>query len=193
MDDLDDLRLAEGIQVWGTKQETLEEQALKELDIFSEENKIHREKQHEDLEEGKLVDSTKYESSETKLPQPSLNLEAYLKTQEDLRKRQAFKKTLACTDASKEIANRISQKLNRSSKKRKAKTTSITTKKQKLPETLEVTDNDNVVTTSESDHLVDNSFENLDSGSEYIPSENEIGKLLKTNPVNLLCSFVTKY
>lgn len=126
------------------------------------------------MEDGEISDTTILQDS--KLPQPTLDLEAYIKTQEALKKRQAFKKSLACTDASKEIADKISKKNKRSSKRSKKEN--------------EVTVNNNKSIISKPDNAGNISEHNLDvianqditkhqecenpndnSGSEYIPSD----------------------
>lgn len=209
------MNLSEGIQVWGAKQETLEAQALKELNIFSDENNQYKGKlQNVELEEGEIIETT-ISKNPDKLPEPSLNLEAYIKAQEALKKRQIFKKTLTCTSASKEIANRITKKLERSLNKRKKTvlgknhkwTDSVQSGEitkinnnvlqeveqedsgevQIAPKRRKKTNNENHSGSKElaisllvdeneevdSDGEYDNNQE--DSGSEYVPSENELG------------------
>lgn len=178
--DLDELRLHEGIQVWGTKQETLEEQALKELDIFSEEkSNLKRRVGEEYLEEGEIFENSTSKTND-KLPQPSLDLETYIKSQESLRKRQLFQKSLACTNASKEIADRISNKLKRPSKKQKKSEEKSITKCHEVsnaPEFKDIDDkviyNNNII--NDSEDQCGNQEDN--SGSEYIPSDIEFGEL----------------
>lgn len=205
---LSELSLTEGIQVWGAKQETLEEQALKELNIFSDKNNKHTDKhQNVELEEGEITETTTLKKT-SKLPEPSLDLNAYIKAQEALKKRQAFQKTLACTTASKEIADRISKKLERSLKKR-TKSVLVNNKLADSVTSNQITENENnalqeveqenleelqiapkrrkksknekhsiisdILEENDAiDHGSDNDDTQEDTGSEYVPSENEL-------------------
>lgn len=227
--DLSELSLTEGIQVWGAKQETLEEQALKELSIFSDENNKHTEKQQNiELEEGEIVETTTSKIT-GKLPEPSLDITAYIKAQEALKKRQAFQKTLACTRASKEIADRISKKLERSIKKRK-KTVLVNNELAESVKTNEITKNDNNALpeieqedleelqiapkrrrksknekhSKGEDAIISDILEENDAigtgsdiddtqedtGSEYVPSENELGIVFHFKLKQPICTYI---
>lgn len=173
--------------MWGAKQETLEEQALKALDIFSEEHN-KSDLQNEKLEEGEISETQISENSKT-VPSSSLDIDHYIKTQEALQKRQAYKKSLACTDVSKEIAKKISEKLGKPSKRRRKDVDTSTKRKRNNFDIISpvedvIETNKSTLNNNNSDIMFplthDKSEESQDpneSGSEYIPSEHEFGKI----------------
>lgn len=209
--DLSELKLSGGIQVWGAKQETLEEQALKELNIFSKENKHGR--KDNNLEEGE-IDEQIVANRNDKLTEPTLDLDAYIKTQEALKKRQEFHKSLACTNVNTEIANRIAKKLAKPSAKRKKiksrvvhsretpipscdilddpnsvknnfndieqETVDVPAKKRKLNNNEATKIQDSLSTFEDNTVSINSEIGNSqdNSGSEYVPSEEEYGQLI---------------
>ncbi|EFA07002.2 DNA excision repair protein ERCC-6 [Tribolium castaneum] len=106
-EELAELTLAQGINVWGKNQQTLEEQALEEINIFTQQNAT------KDVEEGEIIEDQKQEKVS------SLDITSYIKRQEELRKIQEYKKTLQVKDKSKIIADKLTEKEKRGFKKRK--------------------------------------------------------------------------
>ncbi|KAJ8971305.1 hypothetical protein NQ314_000783 [Rhamnusium bicolor] len=88
-DDLKELSLSQGINVWSTNQDVLEEQALKELEKFAEE---HNKQNLDNLEDGEIIDNTSGISNYKKSGEAVLDIESYIKRQEELKKRQEYKK-----------------------------------------------------------------------------------------------------
>jgi SNF2 family DNA or RNA helicase len=143
-EELTELSLEQGISVWGKNQETLEQQALVELNIFAQQNDTN------ELEDGEVVEDKKPNIY------ASLDINSYLKRQEELRKIQEYKKTLQVSSKSKVIADKISEKCSKNFKRKKVCNTKLTVdKKIKLE-----------ASTEKNSHS---------SGSEYVPSENELG------------------
>ncbi|CAH1165805.1 unnamed protein product [Phyllotreta striolata] len=84
--ELESLSLAGNINIWSENQSTLEEQALKELQTFAKELNT--------AEDGEITDDNeKVDEKEDK--NFSLNVESYIKQQQDLKKRQDFQRSLA--------------------------------------------------------------------------------------------------
>ncbi|XP_044263689.1 DNA excision repair protein ERCC-6-like [Tribolium madens] len=143
--ELTELTLAQGINVWGENQQTLEEQALEEINIFTQQNAT------KDVEEGEIVEDKKKENFS------SLDITSYIKRQEELRKIQEYKKTLQVKDnKSKIIADKITEKQKRSLKKRKTSSSEKGPVKKKVQ--IDCTEKKE---------------KGNDSGSEYVPSEDE--------------------
>lgn len=165
---LEELSLLEGIQVWSAEQKTLEEQALKELDIFSQENKT----------DNKLVqdDAIKTNSqTNDKLPQVSLDLEKYIQTQEALKERQSFQKIVSST-STKEKTKATSKNICRPAKRRKKGNDEVCSTTMNTSSFNQ--ENMQIVELFDNNHVKKDNF-NEDSGSEYVPSEGEIGKYVR--------------
>ncbi|RZC35270.1 DNA excision repair protein ERCC-6-like [Asbolus verrucosus] len=136
--ELTGLTLEQGINVWGTNQQVLEEQALQELDIFAQKNTINN------VEDGEIIENKKQEID------CSLDINTYIKRQEELRKIQAYQRTLQVTDRNKLIADKIS-KQQKIKLKRKS---------------------NNIEKNNQNKKIKLNQEEQGDnSGSEYVPSE----------------------
>lgn len=147
--------------MWNADQKTLEEQALKELDIFSQDNQ-----RNDILEESKTKETTN--ENNDKLPIVSLNLEKYIQTQEALKKRQIFQKIQSC-NSNEEKTQKIYTNLSHLTKrKRKNKNDCLTSNISSVTqETIEI---------KETIYSRNNNYNSCnDSESDYIPSENELG------------------
>lgn len=143
-EELNELTLVQGINVWGKNQQTLEQEALDEINIFTQQNATI------DVEDGEIVEDKKEENFSP------LDITSYIKRQEQLRKIQEYKKTLQDNNKSKLIADKITEKQKRRLKKRKSVSSDKAPNK-KIKLDIE-----------EKEEKIKNS-----SGSEYIPSEDE--------------------
>lgn len=121
-DIVDELKLLEGINVRTELQEVLEKQALHEINNFN--------KNIEDKEDGEISDTDKNEATENKIEKKqktieiekskntvALDIGSYIKRQEELKKRQQFKRSLEISDKSREAASKVSKKHKENSKK----------------------------------------------------------------------------
>ncbi|KAG5895534.1 hypothetical protein JTB14_010678 [Gonioctena quinquepunctata] len=178
--DLNQLLVSENINVWGTDQEVLEEQALKELQIFAEENQSSIDDQlgHSEISEQADTSSKPVEST--------LNIEKYIQQQEELKKRQEFKKSLSYNNESLNVEFGRSRKRKRKTSTHPNKNDSKINKNDyedvKSEHTVESTCNkstgsrESVISLCDShekeDRNSNSETEDL-SGSEYVPSENE--------------------
>nr|XP_023014633.1 DNA excision repair protein ERCC-6-like isoform X1 [Leptinotarsa decemlineata] len=187
--DLNQLLISEQINVWGANQEVLEEQALKELEIFAEDNKTSICNEVEDGEIQELEDS-----SSNKIGDITLNIDKYIQQQEALKKRQEFKKSL--DNSSEQINIKFD---TRKKRKRKKLSESIKTNFNIVAEISDNTDFGSIehnlkssrtnkrsqvqespandisaedITKNIVDEHFDSSRDDI-SGSEYFPSENE--------------------
>lgn len=162
--ELETLLVSENINVWAKNQTALEEQALKELHTFSKEFK---KSQDDPLEEGELEETEEIQY-QNQIPEQSLNIEAYIKHQVELKKRQDFNKSLNV-----ENHNLVIKKCKKVKKKRK------TIKPCSNPEDLDDAD---AITIKEEKIGSDEKVESEDdvgiddqSGSEYVPTDCESG------------------
>ncbi|CAH1099563.1 unnamed protein product [Psylliodes chrysocephalus] len=160
--ELETLLVSENINVWAKNQTALEEQALKELHTFSKEFK---KSQDDPLEEGELEETEEIQY-QNQIPEQSLNIEAYIKHQVELKKRQDFNKSLNV-----ENHNLVIKKCKKVKKKRK------TIKPCSNPEDLDDAD---AITIKEEKIGSDEKVESEDdvgiddqSGSEYVPTDCE--------------------
>lgn len=148
MGDLNDLV---GLNVWAESQESLEQQALHELNVFTEQS------QNENLEDGEIPDAR----SEAK--PVMLDLNSYIKRQEDLRKRQEHKRSLQVSERSKKAAELVSKHTSDFRvKKRKGDQDAKANKKLR---------NSDVGGEDEGSSKPQTSSEENGSGSEYVPSD----------------------
>ncbi|XP_063918489.1 DNA excision repair protein ERCC-6-like [Zophobas morio] len=150
-EELSQLALQQGISVWGQNQQTLEEQALQELNILTKQNTT------EDTEDGEVIENKKEATFS------SLDINSYIQRQEELRKIQEYKKTLQVNNnKSKVIADKISDKYKKKKKRKNENHQKVVVeKKVKLDETLD-----------EKAHS---------SGSEYVPSEESESEYVPSN------------
>lgn len=140
----------EGITVWGQEQEVLENQALVELENFAKESKsLHQSDKESKLEEGEIIDESEPQSKCN-----TLNVEAYIKRQEELRKIQEYRKSLiektnAAKSSKPDVKNLPESKSSGHVGKKAAKSKPKRAKRVRR-------------TSSETDDI---------SGSEYVPSD----------------------
>ncbi|KAJ8940277.1 hypothetical protein NQ318_007648 [Aromia moschata] len=146
LEDLKELRISQGINVWSTNQNLLEKQALHEIEVFAEENDNLEDVNKPDIKnDGRTI----------------LNIESYLKSQVD--------------DRSKELANTISKKTHKhhKSKKLKHKHDWNSNESHNIEQVCTVAQN--LVDNENIDNLAAEEDCDKDwSGSEYIPSEGEL-------------------
>ncbi|KAF5301146.1 hypothetical protein FQR65_LT08976 [Abscondita terminalis] len=151
-DNVNEIAQLQKLNVWGESQEVLEKQALKELEIFNSEN------QNSNLEDGEIQE-TDILSRNLDSVSSELDVNRYIKNQEELKKRQDHKRLLEVGDPSKDLINTISsnhnQILTAKIKKRKRANVCDTTKRKKLSSKK-------------------NKDNNNDSGSDYVPSDGYI-------------------
>ncbi|KAJ8924018.1 hypothetical protein NQ315_006795 [Exocentrus adspersus] len=173
--DLLELNLSEGVSVWGTNQEVLENQALKELETFAEHSK-----QEDDLEEGEIVEIEVETDTGTnrKSVETNLNIEAYIRRQQDLKKRQEYKKSLGVSDYSKELAQKLSRKRSgvhskRTSKKRKLESNTNSRNRDETSVNNEHCDAEEKNELVEEELVSKNIETEEKSGSEYVPSDSD--------------------
>lgn len=100
MNALNDLQ---GVEVWSHSQDDFEKQALQQLEILVNQKKIKEEGEVSDEESNKLQANTKPVTS-------ILDINGYIKRQEELAKIQEHKKSLLVSERSKAVAATISQK-----------------------------------------------------------------------------------
>lgn len=166
-DELSLLTQEQGISVWGTNHQNLENQALQELSILAQESTSEA----VDLEDGELIEK------KSNLSGTSLDITSYLKRQEELKKIQDHRKTLHVEDnKNKAIADKIANKLKRKHKD-----------KQKINKKIKIDEKQLKKPTAKHDDYIPNDYsrkakptkENTDdndlsiaddSGSEYLPS-----------------------
>lgn len=149
-DNIDDLNLLEGIQVWGANQDVFEEQAIKELQFFAENQKGDRKESNLILEEGEILENESEKSKET-----ALDLNKYIKDQELLRKKQElFYSTCG--------SNRKRKKCRQTQK--------VSDSKVDLANVIEFHEGVDVDSTTEDPYYLDRDS----SGSEYVPSDREL-------------------
>ncbi|KAI4466822.1 snf2/rad54 family member [Holotrichia oblita] len=143
---INELKDVEGINVWGQDQSILEGQALTEIEIFNNENK----------EPGELSE----EKSQNSIQSISgiLDIDKYIRQQEELKKKLDFKRASSVSEKSKNVANKIQANLKRKrEKKNKVESPSIKIKKTKIKD--------------ENEQFIENRKD--ESGSEYFPSDLE--------------------
>lgn len=148
LDSINELKELRSLNVWGESQEALEEQALKELEIFNSQN------QNSNLEDGEIPSSDELKPS-TPLEYSGLDLNRYLKNQEKLQKRQDHKRSSEVSFHNKQIENEIALSQNEVNRitKRKKKVACKRVKRTKISQKNK------------------DEFSNNDSGSEYVPSD----------------------
>lgn len=146
----------------------LEKQALTELDIFSKENsKLKNSTENEDLEEGEIVDTAPENNKKT--ADVTLDLDSYIKTQEALKKVQDFKKSLV-KENEKKLSDKKAAKIKKH-KKRKI----VQEKDSNLLSNEDIAVVDNLEENSQVDVADGEDEKTVESGSEYVPSEDELG------------------
>ncbi|KAL3288793.1 hypothetical protein HHI36_003227 [Cryptolaemus montrouzieri] len=142
-DEKDELLNATGINIWSATQETLENQALNELNEFAKQTSTA-------LEDGEVEDSTEENISEQS--KEVLILENYIKKQEEFKRQKSEKRLHNKLDSSVGESGKFEQCNKR--KKETRKTKAIRRKSQ-------------CISISEEEHTQPHSS----SGSEYIPSD----------------------
>ncbi|CAH1164078.1 unnamed protein product [Phaedon cochleariae] len=188
--DLNKILSSENVNIWSANQEELEEQALRELEVLRKDNENSTTDQLEDGEiEASETGNEDYNNANSSVFSV-LNIEQYIQRQEDLKKRQDFKKALDAHPTTGTIHSNF-------------KKSSIVIKKHKRklsPEKSNQSENESQYqqdtsqintlysrrcTNSTSDVIgetkciransgsEDASEDENNSGSEYIPSENE--------------------
>lgn len=138
----------QGINVWGAQQETLEKQALTELEIFA----------NECTETDPVSEEVNETENQKESKDITLDINSYIKKQEEFKKRQDFKRSLDVSDHSRSVANKICDKY-----RKVKKTDPIKARKCK---------GDNKKTAAVKPAKTKQKDENL-SDSDYIPSDNE--------------------
>lgn len=188
-DIVDELKLLEAINVRTELQEVLEKQALNEIDNFYK--NIDDDKEDGEISdtdknelENQITEKTEAKNEKTK-PTGALDISSYIKRQEELKKRQQFKRSLDISDKSREAASKISKKHkdklkihrkrknNDSFQRDRSKYDSSESKMAKV-------DSDrskSVSSSNEQQNSVakDKEKRKHDSDSEYFPSEDELG------------------
>lgn len=154
-----DLNELEGLGVWAKSQEILEQQALHELNVFTEQTA------DENVEDGEIIG----EQTEKKIKDKPfmLDLESFIKKQQDLKKRQEHKRSLEVSERSQRAATQISARHNVKGtvkvKKRKSESDHKVSKKvKKIQKDLN---------SATEQHK---SITERNSGSEYAPSDDYI-------------------
>lgn len=158
----------QGISVWGTNHQSLENQALQELKILTQESTD----KNDDLEDGEVTEN-KAQFSGT-----SLDITSYLKRQEELRKIQEYRKTLHVEEnKNKAIADRIAKNLKRKHVVKKKVNKKMKLEEKPTSKSLINNDTEEYIPNTYSRKAkqvkenTDNDLCNLeDSGSEYVPS-----------------------
>lgn len=161
--------------MWGRDQELLEKQALKELETFAEASKNNE----DTLEDGEIVDTENNVNKVKEGRESSLDIETYIKRQQELKKRQEHKKSLGVSDYSKELAHKISKKNknNAHSKQTKKRKYDSYDKLDSVP--IHSQDKHQSDLTEKNRVVINNNIRDEDfdekSGSEYVPSDGEFG------------------
>lgn len=115
---LEELRNTQGINIWSETQETLEQQALREIETFAKENNSFA---TVDVEEGEIAEEEGSIKPE-KIVKPTLDINEFIKRQEELKKRQDHAKSLQVSEISKQAAERVTkQKRKHKATAKKAK------------------------------------------------------------------------
>ncbi|CAH0551600.1 unnamed protein product [Brassicogethes aeneus] len=155
-EDFKELSLVQGINVWGTNQSVLEEQALKELELFSKETTTATDK----LEDGEIEDNVQQTKS------TSLDVNSYIKQQEEFKKRKEQLKSSQVSEQSRNAAENICKKQRIHKAKRKR---SVNNYESKVASISICEKNDNTEDNKISE--IDKNADDEKSGSEYIPSD----------------------
>ncbi|KAF5302011.1 hypothetical protein FQA39_LY10481 [Lamprigera yunnana] len=125
---MNELRELRDLNVWGESQEVLEKRALEELEIFASQNQ-NKSLDNVDVEGTQLADDQKNKHL-------TLDINRYIKSQEDLRKRQEHKRSLKISEESRVLAKKVSShdkhSLNADIKKRRRKNSSSSTTRKKV-------------------------------------------------------------
>lgn len=158
----------EGLGVWAKSQETLEQQALHELNVFTEQTA------DETVEDGEIVNEQT--QKEIKVKPFMLDLETFIKKQEDLKKIQDHKRSLEISERSQRAATQISARHNSDAKvkgadrvkKRKSEYDHKVSKK------IKNVHKEHCSTTNEDGEQHINSCNESNSGSEYTPSDDYV-------------------
>lgn len=165
-----ELNELEGLGVWAKSQETLEQQALHELNVFTEQTA------DENVEDGEIVDEQT--QKEIKAKPFMLDLETFIKTQQDLKKRQDHKRSLEISERSQRAATQMSARRNSDSnvkgavraKKRKLEPDH----KVKISKKVKKIDQEYCRATKQDGGQHDKSCNESNSGSEYVPSDDYV-------------------
>lgn len=153
----------------------MEKQALQELEIFAKENSTCQ--NVDTLEDGEIFDS--HEESSQAASSTTLDINSYIKRQEEFKKRQDYKRSLETNILKTKIINKVSKRNNdvitKNLLKRKLQSETTTKNKQK-----KITK-----------HEVDN--KDGSSGSEYIPSDGSGMLILELSLSHLLKTYFLDY
>lgn len=158
----------EGLGVWAKSQETLEQQALHELNVFTEQTA------DETVEDGEIVDEQT--PKEIKVKPFMLDLETFIKKQEDLKKRQDHKRSLEISERSQRAATQVSARHNsdanlkgavRANKRKSESDHKVSKKVKKVHK-------EHGSTTSQDGGHHSKSCNESNSGSEYVPSDDYV-------------------
>lgn len=111
-DEIDELRNAEEIKIWGIKQEDLEQQALNEIEKFAEHRYNGTE---ENLEDGEILDKVeKPIAVKVQKLFSSLDVHSYIKRQEELKKRSEHVKHSLVSEKSRHVYTVVAKKQSES-------------------------------------------------------------------------------
>lgn len=117
---MEELKNTKGINIWSETQETLEQQALREIEAFAKET---------DIEEGEIAEERNEKPEQVAIVKPSLDINEFIKKQEELRKRQEHAKSLQVSEKSRLAAEKASKQQKR---KRKQKSENEISDKKKV-------------------------------------------------------------
>lgn len=166
----------ENINVWSRDQKVLEGQALTEIDLFNKKG----------LEDGELSEHETDKAIPSCSGATILDIDKYIKNQEELKKKSEHKRSLSVSEKSKNAATKIQLKLNNNNNNNKRKSKKEDNnipkpKKLKMSEDTPKISEDKAG--SSGSEYFPSDFEDNDD-SDYEPGERSVGNKTQRNKLN---------